>query len=76
MSLSYYAFPDQVKQAVIEPKIAPKGPIRDAEDYRSRFPDGRIGSDPSLSTVAHGERIFLASVEDVAKDLKALVDEA
>jgi creatinine amidohydrolase len=76
VSLSYYAFPDHVKKAVIEPKIAPKGPIRDAQDYRARFPDGRIGSDPSLSTVAHGERIYKASVEDVTEDLKAFVDEA
>ncbi|MGY9055891.1 MAG: creatininase family protein [Alphaproteobacteria bacterium] len=76
VSLSYYAFPDFVKKVVIEPKIAPRGPIRDADDYRRRFPDGRIGSDPSLSTVAHGERIFKASVEDVAEDLKAFVDEA
>ena len=76
VSLSYYAFPDFVKDARMEPKIAPKGPIRDALDYRQRFPDGRIGSDPSLSTVAHGERIYLASVEDVAEDLKAFVDEA
>lgn len=76
VSLSYYAFPDFVKQAQMTPKIAPKGPIRDAEDYRRRFPDGRIGSDPSLSTVDHGERIYLASVEDVAEDLNAFVEEA
>lgn len=76
VSLSYYAFPDHVKQAPMSPKIAPKGPIRDAADYRRRFPDGRIGSDPSLSTVAHGQRIYQASVEDVAEDLKAFVDEA
>ncbi len=75
VSLSYYAFPDFVKQAAMEPKIAAKGPIRDAEDYRRRFPDGRIGSDPSLSTVAHGERIYNASVEDVAEDLKAFAEE-
>jgi len=76
VSLSYYAYPDHVKSAQMSPKIAPKGPIRDAEDYRRRFPDGRIGSDPSLSTAAHGERIFHAAVEDVAEDLKTFVDEA
>ena len=56
VSLSYYAYPDFVKTAEMSPKIAPKGPIRDAVDYRNRFPDGRIGSDPSLSTVEHGGR--------------------
>lgn len=76
VSLSYYAYPEFVKKATMAPKIAPKGSIRDADDYRRQFPDGRIGSDPSLSTVAHGERIYNASVEDVAEDLAEFVKEA
>ena len=55
----------------MEPKIAPDGPIRDALDYRSRFPDGRIGSDSSLATVEDGLTLIAAAakglVEDVAR---------
>ena len=40
--------------------IAPNGPIYDAEDYRRRFPDGRIGSDPSQATVEAGEKLVAA----------------
>jgi creatinine amidohydrolase len=76
VSLSYYAFPAFVKQAAMTPKVAPKGSIRDADDYRRQFPDGRIGSDPSLSSVEHGERLYRASVEDVAEDLAEFVREA
>ncbi len=50
------------------PKLAPKGPIFDADDYRSRFPDGRIGSDPSLASVDAGRQLYEAAVEGVAKD--------
>ena len=46
VSLTYFAYPDHVKNVEMSPKIAPSGPIYDADDYRRRFPDGRIGSDP------------------------------
>lgn len=68
VSLSYFAFPEAVKSAPMSPKIAPTGPILDAEDYRRRFPDGRIGSDSSLANVEHGKRIYEAAVADIARD--------
>jgi creatinine amidohydrolase/Fe(II)-dependent formamide hydrolase-like protein len=55
----------------MEPQIAPDGPIRDALDYRARFPDGRIGSDSSLATIEQGQQIIDAAIkallDDVAK---------
>ena len=74
VSLTYYAYPEAVKQAEMQPKIAPHGPIRDAADYRRRFPDGRIGSDPTLASVEAGERLFEAAVEDVLKDCRHFLD--
>lgn len=71
VSLSYYAYPDAVKQAQMTPKIAPVGEIRDAADYRRQFPDGRIGSDPSLASVEAGERLYRASMDDVEADYLA-----
>ena len=55
------------------PKVAPNGPIRDAADFRRRFPDGRMGSDPSLASVEAGEKLYRAAVEDVAEDLGKFV---
>ncbi len=75
VSLSYYAYPDFVKNVQMEPKVAAKGSIRDADDYRRQFPDGRIGSDPSLSCVEHGKRLYEASVDDVVEDLEGFVKE-
>jgi creatinine amidohydrolase len=68
ISLTWYAHPDAVRHAPMEPRIAPRGPIIDAQDYRRRFPDGRIGSDPSLASVEHGEQLFRAAVDDVVED--------
>jgi len=64
ISLTWYAHPDKVRDDDLTPRRAPFGAIRDAADYRSTFPDGRIGSDPSLASVEHGKRLFEAAVED------------
>ena len=49
------------------PKIAPAGTFHDAEDYRSQFPDGRIGSDPTLATPEIGKQLFEASVRHIGQ---------
>jgi creatinine amidohydrolase len=68
ISVTYFAYPDAVKSVAMSPKIAPMGPIRDAEDFRRRFPDGRMGSDPSQANGEAGRRIVEAAV-------KALISE-
>lgn len=45
----------------------------DATDYRARFPDGRIGSDPSLSTPEHGKRLYEAAIADMAEAYEAFL---
>jgi creatinine amidohydrolase len=70
VSLTYFAHPDQVKNVEMSPKNAPVDSYRDARDFRNKFPDGRIGSDPSRATIAHGEQIFAAAVKDVLKDIQ------
>lgn len=76
VSVSWFAHPEAVKRAEMSPKIAPKGTIRDAADYRRQFPDGRIGSDPSLASVEAGRRLYEAAVEDVLEDYRAFAGEA
>ena len=55
-------------------KIAPTGPIYDAEDYRRRFPDGRIGSDPSQANVEAGEKLVAAAVKGVIAEFKQFAE--
>ena len=74
VSLTYFAYPGAVKSAPQSPRIAPTGPILDADDYRRRFPDGRIGADSSLASVEAGEKLFEAAVSDISRDYQEFVD--
>jgi len=71
VSLTWFAYPDAARPMTMNPPIAPKGDFTDAADYRRNFPDGRIGSNPGLSSVDAGKRIFDAAVKDLAADYKA-----
>lgn len=69
VSVTYAAYPDFVPQGIeMSPKIAPNGKIGDAEQYRAQFPDGRIGSDPSQSSVKDGTKIIEMAASAVAKE--------
>ena len=68
VSLSQYYHPQSIKHAQMSPKVAPRSKgFFDSADYRRRFPDGRIGSDPSLSSPEHGERLYTVAVEDMVE---------
>jgi creatinine amidohydrolase len=71
VAVTYFGYPEAVKHVEMSPRIAPVGPILDAEDYRRRFPDGRIGSDPSQATVEAGERIVAAAAKGLIAEFKA-----
>jgi creatinine amidohydrolase len=77
VAVTYWAYPERSTLAslTLEPRIAPTGPIRDAADYRRRFPDGRIGSDPLLATVELGGRIVEATRMALAADAAAFFSE-
>ena len=70
VSLTWYAVPGAANDTPMQPRVAPYGPIRDAADYRTRFPDGRIGSDPALASREAGERLYHAAVRDVVADYR------
>ena len=73
VSVTYYAYPEAQKHVEMHPKIAPNGSIRDADDYRRQFPDGRIGSDPSQATPEKGKRIVEAATKALIGDYQAFM---
>jgi creatinine amidohydrolase len=70
VSVTWFGYPEAAKQVAMAPKIAPTGPILDAEDFRRRFPDGRIGSDPGQASIAAGERLVGLAVRAVIEEFK------
>jgi creatinine amidohydrolase len=75
IAITQSAYPDSIKTAVCSPQIAPTGPIRDALDYRARFPDGRIGSDPSLASPEKGARLIASAAAALIQDLAEFSNE-
>ena len=75
VSLAQYYRPRAIKQAQMSPHVAPtSGGFFDAADYRARFPDGRIGSAPSLSSPEHGRRLYEVAVEDMVEAYRSFLD--
>jgi creatinine amidohydrolase len=73
VAITQFAYPDAVKSATLDPPIAPRGDFADAADYRRKFPDGRIGSNPALATPGAGRRLYDTAVAAIAKDYRAWV---
>ena len=71
IAITQSAYPEHIKLAVCTPTIAATGPIRDARDYRTRFPDGRIGSEPLQASPEKGARLIASAgtalIQDVAE---------
>jgi creatinine amidohydrolase len=73
VALTWFAHPEEQRSGGLSPTRAPDGPIGDASDYRERFPDGRIGSEPQRATVEHGRRFYEAGLADAMHDYRAFI---
>lgn len=75
VSLSYFAHPEAIKDVPMSPVIAADGDIYDAADFRKQFPDGRIGSNPTLASVEAGESFYQLAVEAISDEYRHFVNE-
>jgi creatinine amidohydrolase/Fe(II)-dependent formamide hydrolase-like protein len=71
IAVTQYAYPDSIKTADYAPQVAPTGPIREARDFRTRFPDGRMGSDPAQATPEKGAQIVARAVDGLVSEVEA-----
>ncbi|HRK69465.1 MAG TPA: creatininase family protein, partial [Hyphomonas sp.] len=70
VSVTYWAYPERERSKTpMSPKIAPSGTIGDAVQYRRDFPDGRIGSDPTQSSVEDGGKIVAVAAKCVLEEV-------
>jgi len=57
----------------LSPEVAPRGEFFDAADFRNKFPDGRIGSSPQLTTAEAGERFCKLAAEPLSDDYQCFL---
>jgi creatinine amidohydrolase/Fe(II)-dependent formamide hydrolase-like protein len=71
ISITQFAYPDAIKSAPYAPRIAPTGPIREAADFRARYADGRMGSDPAQASPEKGAELVELAVKGLIEEVKA-----
>jgi len=76
IAITQWAYPDSIKTADYSPQIAPTGPIREAQDFRARHPDGRMGSDPALATPEKGGELVALAAKGLVSAVHAFSREA
>lgn len=73
VAVTQFVYPEAIKDAPLSPKVASGHPIYGAANFRQHYPDGRMGSDPSLATPEHGQRLYDAAVTAIAQDYQKFI---
>ncbi len=58
------------------PEPSPSGPIYGPDDFRLRYPDGRMGSDPFLASAKDGAVLLEKAVFDLTKELSIFLEDS
>lgn len=66
VALTQYVYPEAIKQAILAPEVASGHPIYSAANFRLRYPDGRMGSNPDLATPEHGQQFYELAVTELS----------
>jgi creatinine amidohydrolase len=66
VALTQYIYPEAIKQAELSAEVASGYPIYGAADFRRRYPDGRMGSNPALATPEHGKQFYERAVKELS----------
>ena len=74
LSLAMFAHPDREKTGVLDPPCAVTDDFYGPEDFRRRFPDGRIGSNPGLADLDRGRQVYEAAVDDISEMYAAFLN--
>ncbi|BAP18530.1 creatininase family protein [cyanobacterium endosymbiont of Epithemia turgida] len=75
VAITQYIYPESIKNVPLSEKVASGYSIYGAVDFRRHYPDGRIGSNPTLATPKHGQQLYNLAVEELCESyLKFLQD--
>ena len=60
-----YLYPDSIKNVSLSEYVNKDSRTYSPEEFRKRYPDGRMGANPALATVEHGQQLFELSVKEL-----------
>jgi creatinine amidohydrolase len=66
VALTQYVYPEAIKQAPLSETVSKDHRIYGAIDFRRRYPDGRMGSNPGLATPEHGQQFYELAVKELS----------
>lgn len=67
VALTQYVYPEAIKSAALSPEVSRDHKIYGAIDFRRRYPDGRMGSNPALATPEHGRQLYELAVKELTQ---------
>jgi creatinine amidohydrolase len=68
VAVTQYFYPEAIKQADLSAEVNSGHAIYSAVDFRRRYPDGRMGSNPALATPEHGKQFYELAVKELSND--------
>ena len=74
IALTLYLQPSLLEKQRPLPISAPAGQIYNYKDFRNRYPDGRMGSDPYLAQPSHGKIFLDKAVTALIEDLSNFIN--
>ncbi|MBE9010364.1 creatininase family protein [Pseudanabaenaceae cyanobacterium LEGE 13415] len=66
VALTQYVYPEAIKTVPFTEPAGKGYRIYGAIDFRDRYPDGRMGSNPALATPEHGKQFYELAVKEIS----------
>jgi creatinine amidohydrolase len=66
VAVTQYVYPEAIKQAPLSSEVGSGHKIYGAADFRQRYSDGRMGSNPALATPEHGKQFYELAVKELS----------
>jgi creatinine amidohydrolase len=75
VAVTQYFYPEAIKKVYLSPEVVSGHKIYGAVDFRLRYHDGRMGSNPALATPEYGKQFYDLAVEELSKRYLEFVKE-
>jgi creatinine amidohydrolase len=76
VAVTQFLYPDSIKRTPLTGSPGQGHAIYGPADFRQRYPDGRMGSNPALATPEQGQRFYERAVTSLVEDYQAFLQEA